>query len=58
MVYLFRALCSLILIFTIIGTLLEIWIGFQSNVPDIYLAHVIEKPNLRIPNPQYLQLFF
>ena len=24
----------------------------------IYLAHVIEKPNLRIPNPQYLQLFF
>ena len=23
-----------------------------------YLAHVIEKPNLRIPNPQYLQLFF
>ena len=25
---------------------------------DNYLAHVIEKPNLRIPNPQYLQLFF
>ena len=23
-----------------------------------YLAHVIEKPNLRIPNPQYLQLSF
>ena len=23
-----------------------------------YLAHVIEKPNLRILNPQYLQLFF
>ena len=23
-----------------------------------YLAHVIEKPNLRIPNHQYLQLFF
>ena len=25
---------------------------------DIYLAHVIEQPNLRIPNPQYLQLKF
>ena len=24
----------------------------------IYLAHVIEQPNLRIPNPQYLQLNF
>ena len=23
-----------------------------------YLAHVIEQPNLRIPNPQYLQLDF
>ena len=23
----------------------------------IYLAHVIEKPNLRIPNPQYFLLF-
>ena len=23
-----------------------------------YLAHVIEQPNLRIPNPQYLQLNF
>ena len=23
-----------------------------------YLAHVIEPPNLRIPNPQYLQLDF
>ena len=23
-----------------------------------YLAHVIEQPNLRIPNPQYLQLLF
>ena len=25
---------------------------------NIYLAHVIEQPNLRIPNPQYLQLNF
>ena len=25
---------------------------------NLYLAHVIEKRNLRIPNPQYLQLFF
>ena len=24
----------------------------------LYLAHVIEQPNLRIPNPQYLQLNF
>ena len=24
---------------------------------EIYLAHVIEKPNLRIPNPQYFLLF-
>ena len=28
------------------------------KIYDIYLAHVIEKPNLRIPNPQYLQQFF
>ena len=24
----------------------------------LYLAHVIEQPNLQIPNPQYLQLNF
>ena len=24
----------------------------------LYLAHVIKQPNLRIPNPQYLQLNF
>ena len=24
---------------------------------QLYLAHVIEKPNLRIPNPQYFLLF-
>ena len=28
------------------------------DAKDIYLAHVIEQPNLRIPNPQYLQLNF
>ena len=27
-------------------------------ITAIYLAHVIEQPNLRIPNPQYLQLNF
>ena len=25
---------------------------------NMYLAHVIEQPNLRIPKPQYLQLNF
>ena len=27
-------------------------------VKPIYLAHVIEQPNFRIPNPQYLQQIF
>ena len=30
----------------------------QYNMFYLYLAHVIEQPNLRIPNPQYLQLNF
>ena len=29
-----------------------------SIVSDRYLAHIIEQPNLRIPNPQYLQRNF
>ena len=29
----------------------------QNSYNDQYLAHVIEKPNLRIPNPQYFLLF-
>ena len=29
-----------------------------SIVSDGYLAHIIEQPNLRIPNPQYLQQNF
>ena len=36
----------------------DLSLKFVFVFPDIYLAHVIEKPNLRIPNPQYLQLFF
>ena len=33
--------------------------NMQAEVSyDIYLAHVIEQPNLRIPNPKYLQLNF
>ena len=28
------------------------------RISAMYLAHVIEQPNLRIPNPQYLQLNF
>ena len=28
------------------------------GIIDKYLAHVIEQPNLRIPNPKYLQLNF
>ena len=43
----------------------RIWSGFcldfvwilSGFFPDFYLAHVIEKPNLRIPNPQYFLLF-
>ena len=26
---------------------------FYWEINNVYLAHVIEKPNLRIPNPQY-----
>ena len=26
---------------------------FHFSIPDLYLAHVIEQPNFRIPNPQY-----
>ena len=29
----------------------------QAIIQSYYLAHVIEKPNLRIPNPQYFLLF-
>ena len=35
--------------------------GVNSNFGlfyDNYLAHVIEQPNFRIPNPQYLQRNF
>ena len=28
------------------------------QTPHLYLAHVIEQPNFRIPNPQYLQRNF
>ena len=31
--------------------------SFSSHFRNLYLAHVIEKPNLRIPNPQYFLLF-
>ena len=27
-----------------------------SGIPNFYLAHVIDQPNLRIPNPQYSRL--
>ena len=32
--------------------------NFLSPKGQNYLAHVIEQPNLGIPNPQYLQLNF
>ena len=47
--------------FMILGVIhTDLYVQFkyiQCNL-DFYLAHVIEKRNLRIPNPQYLQLFF
>ena len=30
----------------------------RQKVAIVYLAHVIEQPNFRIPNPQYLQRNF
>ena len=33
------------------------WIVFLAN-RDVYFAHVIEQPNFRIPNTQYLQQSF
>ena len=34
------------------------YIGTSKKIVRFkYLAHVIEKPNLRIPNPQYFLLF-
>ena len=36
-------------------TLLDL---LASEGTIFYLAHVIEQPNLRIPNPQYLKLNF
>ena len=38
--------------------LLTVGPTFDQAKHKIYLAHVIEKPNLRIPNPQYLQQNF
>ena len=32
--------------------------GWSQYKQEIYLAHVIEQPNFRIPNPQYLQRNF
>ena len=37
---------------------LEFQIQFELFFHNNYLAHVIEQPNFRIPNPQYLQRNF
>ena len=37
---------------------LHITMQSPSSVRTLYLAHVIEQPNFRIPNPQYLQRNF
>ena len=32
---------------------ITIWLGCDKHFSNLYLAHVIEQPNFRIPNPQY-----
>ena len=51
---------SLLLIVFCFWNISEIWKIKKDcyQVSFFYLAHVIEQPNLRIPNPQYLQLNF
>ena len=46
----------LLTIYCFVHPILRFW--FLVNFGNEYLAHVIEQPNLRIPNPQYLELNF
>ena len=39
-------------------TVPSIWQDMIFDLQHIYLAHVIEQPNFRTPNPQYLQRNF